>query len=228
MSDFDVLEDGPAQLAGTMPTIIVGKVTNIQDPEKLGRVKIQLPELSQTAETFWARVVRPAGGETHGIHFPFEVGDEVLVSFAGGFPEQAFVLGALWSKKVPPPVEEAKRPDQRTIISRSGHTICLDDTADGERIDILDSTKQNMISIDTANGTITISAEKQLVLKAGEGVTIDTTNGAYKLTAKTFEASGADSVTFASDGAISIETADAITIKGPSGVTVNDGALEVK
>jgi len=211
-----------------MPMIVVGKVTNIQDPEKLGRVKVQLPELSDTAETCWARVVRPSGGSAHGIHFPYEVGDEVLVTFSGGFPEHPFVLGALWSKKVPPPVEEGKRPDQRSLTSRSGHRIVLDDTADGERIDIIDSSEANLISIDTASGTITISAEKNLLLKAGEGVTIDTEGGAFTLTSKTFTANGAESARLTSDGAITVESADSIAVKGPSGVTINDGALEVK
>jgi len=211
-----------------MPMIVVGKVTNIQDPEKLGRVKVQLPELSDTAETCWARVVRPSGGPAHGIHFPYEVGDEVLVTFSGGFPEHPFVLGALWSKKTPPPVEEGKRSDQRSITSRSGHMIVLDDTPDGERIDICDSSKKNLISIDTAAGTITISAEKNLILKAGSGITIDTEGGAFTLKSKTLDASGADAITLNSNGAIAIESADSIAISGPSGVTINDGALEVK
>lgn len=228
MSDYDLLGGSDRLAGGVMPTVIVGKVTNIQDPEKFGRVKVQLPELSDTAETYWARVLRPAAGASHGVHFPYEVGDEVLVSFAGGYPEQAFVLGALWSKKQPPPVEEAKRPDQRVLVSRSGHTICLDDTADGERIDIIDSSKKNFLSIDTAKGTITITAEKNIVLTAAEGITLDTANGAVKITANTIEATGSESATVSSQGAIAIETVDAVTIKGPSGVTVNDGALEVK
>ena len=38
----------------------VGVVSNVQDPQQLGRVKVQIPRLPDGPESHWARVAQPA------------------------------------------------------------------------------------------------------------------------------------------------------------------------
>src|SRR5262244_2764750 len=61
---------GAAKVASTGSATIFGVeialVTNVQDPQKLGRVKVCYPRLSGMPESEWARVVQPAGGPGRG------------------------------------------------------------------------------------------------------------------------------------------------------------------
>ncbi|MCA9635794.1 MAG: hypothetical protein KC420_07150, partial [Myxococcales bacterium] len=161
------------------------------------------------------------------LHLPFEIDDEVVIAFIDGFPELPVVLGALWSAKQPPLVEDAKRQDHRTLTSRSGHTVRLDDTQDAEKIEILDAKGKNTLTFDTAKGEVTVVAEKKINLKAGTHVNIESPDAEVVITCKVLTVTASDGVTLGG-GAVAIESDDTVTINGPSGVTLNDGALEVK
>ena len=45
----------------------VALVTNVQDPEKLGRVKVCFPRLPGKPESDWVRVAQPAAGAGRGF-----------------------------------------------------------------------------------------------------------------------------------------------------------------
>ncbi|TML32060.1 MAG: hypothetical protein E6G35_02970 [Actinobacteria bacterium] len=67
--------------ASTPGGLIVGLVTNNDDPEHLGRVKVRFPTLSDSDESTWARVATLGAGPSRGMQWLPEVGDEVLVGF---------------------------------------------------------------------------------------------------------------------------------------------------
>ncbi len=81
------------QISGVVPAI----VTSVKDPDKLGRVKIKLPWLADSYESWWARTVQPGAGKDRGAAVLPEVGDEVLVAFAQGDLEHPYVLGGLYN-----------------------------------------------------------------------------------------------------------------------------------
>ena len=86
---------------GIMPAVI----TDIDDPEKLGRVKVKLLNRDTSEyETDFIRIMTPMTGQQWGMFFFPEVGDEVLVGFSGGEIARPYVLGALWNKNNTPPV----------------------------------------------------------------------------------------------------------------------------
>ena len=94
-----------------------------------------------------------------------EVDDEVLLAFEHGAPEFAYVLGALWNGKDKPPETNANGTnDHRTLKSRSGHVIRLDDTDGDEQIEIVDKSGRNRIVIRTATQEITIDAEADIAV----------------------------------------------------------------
>jgi phage baseplate assembly protein V len=145
-------------------------VTNNKDPDGLGRVKVKLPWMADTAESDWARVVTPMAGAARGFYFLPEVDDEVLVAFEHGNPESPYVLGALWNGKDKPPESNSDgKNDRRTIRSRSGHVIRLTDTDGGEKIEIIDKSAKNSIVISTKDNTITITADADVSIEAGKG-----------------------------------------------------------
>ena len=174
MSLFDVLVDTKKQqeMSQKIYGVVIGIVSNNKDPDKLGRVKVKFPWLSDNDESYWARIATPMAGPKRGIYFIPEIDDEVLVVFEHGDLRFPYILGALWNvKDIPPP--EAKQDGKnniRLIKSRSGHIISFDDTNGQENIEILDKTKNNSIKVDTKSNTITIKTDKDIKLSAPRGV----------------------------------------------------------
>ena len=188
MSILDALQNNEREV-GRVNGVAAGIVTNNQDPDGLGRVKVKFPWLSDNNETDWIRVATLMAGSGRGSFFLPEVDDEVLVAFEHGNINRAFVIGALWNGVDKPP--EANSDGQnniRKIRSRSGHEIIfddngaagqekveihtngghkivLDDSLGGEKIEIMDKTGSNSIVIDSIQNSVAISSSLQLKIK---------------------------------------------------------------
>ena len=155
---------------GRITGVVIGIVTNNNDPDRLGRVKMRFPWLSGSTESHWARVAAPMAGNGRGLFFLPEVDDEVLVLFERGDVRFPFVIGALWNGKDPAPAGNSDGKNAlRVIKSRSGHLIRFDDSEDARKIEIVDAASTNRIVIDTSTDTVTITADKNIVLEAPQG-----------------------------------------------------------
>jgi uncharacterized protein involved in type VI secretion and phage assembly len=172
MSEFELL----SQLAASQKVenriygVVVGVVTNNQDPDSLGRVKVRFPWLSDDVESHWARILTPMAGEDRGIYFLPEVDDEVLIAFQHGDIHFPYILGSLWNGKDKPPANNSDGKNNiRIIKSRSGHIIRLDDTDGSEKIEIIDKSEKNSIVIDTSANTITIAADADITIQSSSG-----------------------------------------------------------
>ena len=197
--------------AGRIYGAVVGVVTNNQDPDKLGRVKVKFPWLSSIDESSWARVAAPMAGKDRGAYFLPEVNDEVLVAFEHGDVRFPYVLGALWNGKDAPPVtNDDGKNNVRMIKSRSGHVVKLNDEDGKETIEIIDKSQKNSIVIDTANNTITVTSNKDITLSASQGT--------IKLDAQKVEISSSDATKLKSGSTMNVEASGTMTVKG---ATVN-------
>lgn len=155
---------------GRMYGVMVGVVTNNQDPENLHRVKICFPWIAEKVESTWARVATPMAGGGRGAYFLPEVEDEVLVAFEHGMVDQPYVIGSLWNgQDSPPESNENGENNNRTIMSRSGHVLRLNDKSGSETIEVIDKTGKNKIIIDTGGNSITIEADTEITIKASSG-----------------------------------------------------------
>ncbi|MGC5541209.1 VgrG-related protein [Streptomyces griseus] len=76
--------------------LVSGMVTDTQDPEGSGRVKVRFPWLSDEYASDWARTAQ-ANGTGGGEAFIPEVGDEVLVGFEHGHLDRPYVLAGLYN-----------------------------------------------------------------------------------------------------------------------------------
>jgi uncharacterized protein involved in type VI secretion and phage assembly len=171
---FQALFSAPRPESSRIYGVVVGIVTNNQDPDKQGRVKVKFPWLSDSDESNWARIAAPMAGKEMGVYFLPEVDDEVLVVFEHGRADRPFVIGALWNGKEAPPADNSDgNNDIRVIKSRSGHTITLDDTDGGEKITIADGKQKSSIVLDAAEGSLTITSEGDLTVKAKGKITLE-------------------------------------------------------
>jgi phage protein D/phage baseplate assembly protein gpV len=155
--------------------LVIGIVTDNNDPEGWGRVKVKYPWLSQDHASDWARVVAVGGGPERGVEFIPEINDEVLVGFEMGDVHHPYVVGGLWNGKDAPPqksrdVVKGGRVERRIIRSREGHQIVFDDSSSGS-VTISDK-KGNKIVLDTAGNKILIESKGDLTIKAGGKVDI--------------------------------------------------------
>ncbi len=195
MKLFDLLIDTEEREArcDRIYGVVVGIVTNNEDPEALGRVKVKFPWLSDEDESDWARIAAPMAGKERGIYFLPEVDDEVLVVFEQGDVRFPYIIGALWNGKDKPPATNEKGQNNiRLIKSRSGHVIRLNDEEGKETIEIMDKTEKNSIVFDTAANTIAIAADGDITLSASQGtIKLEAQNIEIKSSADTKVESGA-------------------------------------
>src|SRR5690349_4563849 len=80
---FEQLQRAPGMQSGRFG-VEIAVVTNVQDPDKVGRVKVKFPRLPNGPESDWARVAQPSAGAGRGFYWIPEVNDEVLVAFELG------------------------------------------------------------------------------------------------------------------------------------------------
>jgi uncharacterized protein involved in type VI secretion and phage assembly len=206
---FDALleRDNTARITG----VVVGVVTNNQDPDGLGRVKVKFPWLSDADESYWARIVSPMAGKERGLYCLPEVDDEVLVGFEHGDVRFPYVLGALWNGKDKPPADNSDgKNNVRLLKSRSGHVIRLSDENGKEKIEIVDKSEKNSIVFDTANNTITITADKDIILSAPQGT--------IKLDGQKIEAKSSADAKLEAGAGLDVKASGTLNIKG---ATVN-------
>ena len=122
-----------AAFAGALSAL--GIVTKIDDPEKLGRVKVSLPAFGDV-ETDWMEVLSAGGGEGKGLLMIPDVGDRVLALCAGGDPAQGVVLGGLFGPKgLPEDVLDGGDVRRFTMRSPRGQVIRLDDSDRSVRLE---------------------------------------------------------------------------------------------
>jgi phage baseplate assembly protein V len=190
-----------------IPGLITGTVTDNKDPDGLGRVRVHFPSLGDDSLTPWARMAVPMAGDQHGFYTLPEVGDEVVVGFEHGNPEYPYVLGALWNSGAKPPESNSNGTnDHRSLTSRSGHVIRLDDTSGQEQIQIIDKSTNNTIVISSANNTIEIKAQGD--------ITIASSGGKLSLQGTDVEITAQQSLTAKAQSSASFSAQSQMTIKG--------------
>lgn len=82
--------------------LVLGVVTNNDDPERMGRVRISYPALGPDVEGAWARIATAAAGEERGLLMLPVVGEEVLVGFEHDDTTRPYVLGSLFNGRDTP------------------------------------------------------------------------------------------------------------------------------
>jgi type VI secretion system secreted protein VgrG len=148
----------------------VAVVTDNADPDNLGRVRVQMLWQQESGEnTDWLRVMTPDAGtsdersKNRGFVFVPEKGDQVLVCFRYNDADRPFVLGSIFQGKTAGGGEANN--DKKTLSTRSGHVIELNDKEGAESITITDK-KKNKIVIDTKGESISITANESINMDA--------------------------------------------------------------
>jgi uncharacterized protein involved in type VI secretion and phage assembly len=174
--------------------VAVGLVTNVNDPQKLGRIKLKYPWFDEQQESEWVRLAAPGAGPQRGLMALPEVNDEMLVAFEHGDINRPYVLGGLWNPKDKPPaaaVDGQGKVTLRTLCTRAGHSIeFLEDgtagkgaiqikTAAGQLLKLSDNDKN--IQIKSAKHTITLDDQGMGAVTIVSGGTLELRGAGSKL-----------------------------------------------
>jgi uncharacterized protein involved in type VI secretion and phage assembly len=195
--------NGSASAGGTpIYGMVVGMVTDNNDPDQLGRVKVKFPWLSSAYESHWARVTQLGAGPDSGAVFLPEVNDEVLVAFEFGDVRRPYVIGSLWNGTDKPNLGSGLfdngKLKRRGIVSRKGHKFVLFDDPSKSGIALISSDNNFKISLNETNTEIHIEAA------SGGKVTIESQGD----------------MTLKSQGKISVQSQQDLELSSQMGVTV--------
>jgi phage baseplate assembly protein gpV len=168
----------PLNQSGQGSVAALGIVTQIDDPEGLGRVRVKLPTY-RDIETDWMGVVTSGAGKGKGLLALPDVNDTVLVLLPSGDPANGVVLGGLygmlskdgWDWGVDKTALKGytlRTPDgQRIQLNDSKHSIRFENK-DGSYMEMSPDTVRlhsvRDLQIDAPN--VLIKADKGVVIKA--------------------------------------------------------------
>jgi uncharacterized protein involved in type VI secretion and phage assembly len=188
--------------------LMVGLVTDIDDPERMGRVKLRFPSLSETYETDWVRVVSPGAAKAAGLVFLPDVNDEVLVGFELNDVRRPYVLGGLWNGMDKPSLGDGLFDNghnrRQGVVSRRNQRLVFFDADGQEGVSIITGDDKLRIALNQTGSQIHVYADGKVVIEATQDVEIR------------------------GQASISIEAQRQLTLKGSAGITIeSSGTVDV-
>ena len=175
--------------AKTPKPVALPCVANVTGPageeiyvNEYGQVKVQFRwdryGANDETSSAWLRLASPWAGQGRGMLFLPRIGDEVMVEFVQGDPDQPVVTGSFYNEAAMPPYAlpaNQTRSTIKTLSSKGGggaNEIMFEDRKASELLAIM-AEKDFTLS---ANHDISISATHDLSITAGQGMGINTTS----------------------------------------------------
>jgi len=214
--------------AGMLPAINglhIGVVSALEgDPEEEHRIQVKLPIISEEEEGVWARVLALHAGENYGTHFLPEIGNEVLVGFLNDDPNQAIVLGSLFSNTNTSPIEYSDDNFEKVIMTKSEIKITLNDELKSITLDTPDG---KMISIDDDSAEVTIKDENDnIILMNSDGISITSSKDIILSATGDVKIDGVNVEITASAG-FKAEASATAEVSGSSSTTIKGGVVQI-
>jgi uncharacterized protein involved in type VI secretion and phage assembly len=189
---------------------VVGVVTNNQDPDNLGRVRVKFPDLGDNTEGWWARIASTSAGKDRGVLMMPQKDDEVLVVFEHGDARRAYVVGSLWNTKDTPGDLVQKDgsyviQSDKKIVSQAKDNVSLKTDKDY-------STDVTGKASHSTKGDFTIDSKGKLGQSAVGDITID----------------GKGNVTLKGMGSVTVKSTSSLTVQAPNVTVQGDASVSVK
>jgi uncharacterized protein involved in type VI secretion and phage assembly len=165
--------DGPPRHFGLYPAI----VTDVVDPDTLGRIEVKLPWLGADGADVraWATLLTPYADDDQGFEALPSVDTQVVVGFEAGDPRRPYIVGSCWNGKEKPPEAAAAPNNKRLIKTRAGSLLEFDDTDGAAKITLSMKSGHKLVMDDSAQ-------EMKLTHSNGCTMTMDAA-GNVKITA---------------------------------------------
>ena len=204
-------------------SLIGGIVTNNNDPDQMGRVKVKLPAVDEQ-ESFWAPVALPAAGNERGLSMLPVPDEQVIVGFENGDPSYPYVLGSVFNGSDQPGSELAV--NDGSYAMKSDHKALF---AAKEDITIRTDGGKMIIQVKGGEITETVNAgqggqgsytgqfDGEFKVKATQGITVES-NMQVEIKAPM--------ITIEAQGPLQIK-GNPVQIDGQSMVTISGGMINL-
>ena len=220
------------------------KVKDNEDPNNLGRVRVQFDwqaQLDDNMMTPWLRMAQPYAGGGKGFSFIPEIDEEVMIDFEGGNAERPYVKGTLYNGVGDP--DGAWLPNNnsanqvKAIRTRNGHTIEIHDEGNDGYIRIYDNEKENYIltfSTDEklikleSTGNIELYAQNDIIMHAGHDINASADNDIFIAAGHDMQRTADNDIRehAGNDRSAFIGRNDSLTVESNQFITVNDNKDE--
>lgn len=220
------------------------KVRDNEDPNNLGRIRVQFDWQSQLDDemmTPWLRMAQPYAGGGKGFSFIPEIGEEVMIDFEGGNAERPYVKGTLYNGVGDPDGKWLPNNNSsnqiKAIRTRNGHTIEIHDEGDNGYIRIYDNEKENYIltfSTDEklikleSTGNIELYAQNDIIMHAGHDINASADNDIFIAAGHDMQRTADNDIRehAGNDRSTSIDRNDSLTVESNQFIKVNDNKDE--
>lgn len=206
----------PVEKTDWAGSVVIAEVTNNNDPDGLGRVKLKFPSLGDKLESWWARVASPSAGKDRGLLMMPIVGDEVLVAFEHGDTRRPYVIGSVWNGQAKP----------NNLVQKDGSLVVQSDKQIQMKAKEPISVKGDKeLTIETT-GKIAQKTSNKLELQAAQDASVKGMKVAINADADiTLNANA--SVTIKAAGKVSVEAGGMLTLKSSGVVQVSGTAIKL-
>lgn len=217
--EFDISEKPAAGMMPAVSGLQVGLVTQIQDdPDGDDRIMVRLPVIDAQEQGIWARLATMGSGNNRGVIIRPEIGDEVVVGFIHGDPNQPIILGSVNSSANPSPIASSDDNHEKGWVTRGeinflvndDHPSVLIEMPSGKKISVNDDDGEISVTDEHGNNIllnsegITIESAGNVSIKAGGDLNLEGTNINVKANAA-FKAEGSASADVSSTGTTSVQ-----------------------
>ena len=148
-----------------------GLVTEVEDPENMGRIMAQVPEVYGEEDSPWALPSVPFAGQNHGFVVLPEAGDGGWIEFEAGDRSRPIWTGCWWASGEMP---SSAGTQTRVLVTSGGHQVILDDAT--SKIQLLHS---GGAEITLSDREIKLQIGSTQLVLSGSGVNIN--NGAFQV-----------------------------------------------
>jgi uncharacterized protein involved in type VI secretion and phage assembly len=164
---------------GVYPAI----VTDIVDPNSLGRIELRFPWLGADGSSVraWATLCSPYADDDQGLEVLPSVGTQVVVAFEAGDLRRPYILGSCWNGRESLPESPAAPNNLRVMKTRSGSRLEFDDTDGSPKVTlsmqsghtvVLDDGAQSVRVVHSNGCVVEFNAAGEITIQANASVDI--------------------------------------------------------
>jgi phage protein D len=179
-------------------SVVVGVVTNNDDPQGMGRVRVKYPTLDDSHEGWWARMTAPSAGAERGLLMLPRAGDEVLLAFEHDDDEHPYVIGAVWNGQGLP-----------ASLARTDGSFAL---------------RSDKSLVAQSVGELSLQGEANVGLQAGSEMALKATGNLSAETQADASLQATGSMTLKGAQSVSIQGSSQISIQGGMSTQINGGS----
>jgi len=152
-----------------------GMVLNNIDPMQMGRIMVQVPDVSNVLPSTWAMPCVPFAGIQNGFFVMPAIGSGVWIEFEQGDPDYPIWTGGFWgSASEVPALAAATTPGLQALViqTMTQNTLMISDMPGPTGGILLKSSTGAMIAINETGITIT-NGQGATILMTGPSVTVN-------------------------------------------------------